>query len=134
VASKTPVPGAIRQQFAQLPALVQELALAARQLLLAALPDAIEIPDAKAKLVGYGYGTGYKDIVATLLLSKTGVKIGLAQGASLPDPTSLLQGAGKVHRYVEVRTQEQLRQAEVQQLLQAALSAWRRRCREAKGR
>jgi hypothetical protein len=129
--SKSAVPSAFRELFVMLPAQVQELALSARQLVLTALPDAVELPDPKAHLVGYGYGTGYKDVVATLILSKTGVKIGLAHGASLPDPAALLRGAGKVHRHIDVRTQEQLRRAEVKQLLDAALSAWRRRTKEA---
>jgi hypothetical protein len=115
-----------------LPVPVQELAFSSRQLALTALPGAIERTDETAKVVGYGYGSGYRDIVAALILSKTGVKIGLAQGASLPDPASLLHDTGKDHRYVEVRTLEQLRRAEVEQLLEAALSTWRRRVKEAK--
>jgi hypothetical protein len=132
IASKPAVPSAVRQLFEMLPAPVQELALSSRKLVLTALPDAIEISDEKAKVVGYGYGSGYKDVVATLILSKTGVKIGLAYGASLPDPASLLHGTGKVHRYIEVRRQEQLRRPEVEQLLGAALGAWRERAKEAK--
>jgi hypothetical protein len=50
----------------------------------------------------------------------------------LPDPTLLLHGAGKVHRHIDIRAREQLRPAEVKQLVQAALSAWRRRSKEAK--
>jgi hypothetical protein len=121
-------------QFATLPDPVQELAHSARRLVLATVPDAIEIPDAKAKLIGYGYGAGYKDMVATLILSKTGIKIGLVQGASLPDPASLLKGAGRVHRYIDVRTAEQLRRPEAQQLIAGALSAWRRRSQPADAR
>jgi hypothetical protein len=74
-----------------------------------------------------GYCLGYKDVVATLLLSKKGVKIGLAHGATLSDPTSLLKGAGKVHRHIELRTPEQLQRPEVKHLLQACLTEWRRR-------
>jgi hypothetical protein len=125
--SKAVMPSNVGELFASRPAAVHELALAARELILAALPGAIEVADPKANLVGYGYGSGYRDMVATLILSKTGVKIGLVQGASFPDPASLLRGAGKVHRYVDVRTQEQLRQPEVRQLLAIGLGAWRKR-------
>jgi hypothetical protein len=124
-----PVPVAVREVFAALPASVQELVLAARDLMLASLPDAIEIPDAKAHLVGYGYGTRYKDIVATLIVGKTGVKMGLVQGAALPDPAGLLQGAGKVHRHVDIRTAAELGRPEMAALLEAALAAWRLRSR-----
>jgi hypothetical protein len=106
---------------------VQALALSARQLLQVSIPGAIEIPDTKAKLIGYGYGPGYKDVVATLLLSKKSVKIGLAGGASLSDPSSLLKGAGKVHRYIEPRKLEQLHQPEVKRLIDVCLSEWHRR-------
>jgi hypothetical protein len=132
IASKAVIPSSVGELFAVRPAAVRDLALAARQLILGTLPGAIELADPKANLVGYGYGTGYKDLVATLILSKTGVKIGLVQGASLPDPASLLQGAGKVHRYVDIRTQEQLRRPEVLQLLEMGLSAWRERSATAK--
>jgi Domain of unknown function (DU1801) len=121
------LPNAIRELFDVLPVPVQTLALSVRQLLLTSIPGANEIPDAKAKLVGYGYGLGYKDVVATLLLSKKSVKIGLAQGANLSDPSSLLKGAGKVHRYIELRNPEQLHRPEVKQLLEACLTEWRRR-------
>jgi hypothetical protein len=92
-----------------LPPPIQTLALSARLLLLTSFPGSTEIPDTKAKLVGFGYGGGYKDVVATLQLSKKSVKIGLAHGATLLDPSSLLKGAGKVHRHIEFRTLEQLR-------------------------
>ena len=125
--SNSDLPKAIRELLEVLPAPVQALALSARLLLLTSIPGSTEIPDTKAKLVGYGYGLGYKDIVATLLLSKKSVKIGLAHGATLSDPTSLLKGTGKVHRYIELRTPEQLQRSEVKHLLEACLSEWRRR-------
>jgi hypothetical protein len=43
----------------------------------AAFPGATETPDLQARLLGYSYGPGYKRTVATLILSKTGVKIGI---------------------------------------------------------
>jgi hypothetical protein len=121
------MPSAGLELFAARPDLVKTLAIAARQLLLASLPGAVEIPDAKASVVGYGFGSGYNDMVATLILSKTAVKIGLVQGASLPDPNSLLEGSGKVHRYIVVTTQEQLRRPEIRQLIEAGVSASRQR-------
>jgi hypothetical protein len=131
---KSVVPSAIFQMFAARPAPVQKLALSARQLLLATLPGAVEIPDEKASIVGYGFGRGYKDMVATLILSNAGIKIGFVQGVSLPDPASLLEGKGKVHRHVAVTTQQQLRRPEVKQLLEVGLSAWRKRSQSAKQR
>jgi hypothetical protein len=60
------------------------------------------------------------------------VKIGLVQGASLPDPAALLKGAGKVHRYIEIPTRDQLLRDEVRHLIEAALSSWRQRSQHAK--
>ena len=62
---------------------VQDTARAARQLILGLIPGAIEVVDAKTAVIGYGYGTGYKDMVCTLILSKGGVKLGLV-GWSFP--------------------------------------------------
>ena len=117
------VPSPVHQLLAVFPAPVQTLALCARDFVLAALPDAVEIPDAEAKVIGYGYGPGHKDMVVALILSKGGVKIGLVQGASLPDPSALLKGAGKVHRYIEISTRDQLLRDEVRHLIEAAAAA-----------
>jgi hypothetical protein len=106
---------------------VQELALAASGLLLEALPGAEVSFDETAKVIGYGYGSGYKGIVCTLLLSRTGVKIGIARGAELPDPKQLMQGSGKVHRHVQLRTVADLRRPGLKPLLKAALAAWKKR-------
>ena len=106
---------------------VQTLAEAARTLILEVLPDVEEMVDTTAPVIGYGYGTGYKGAVCTLLLSKSGVKIGVAYGATLADPAHLLTGSGKVHRFVPVRTQDDLREAGLSKLLKAANQAARAR-------
>jgi len=103
---------------------VVQLALTLRQLVLQQLPNITEIPDAPAKLVGYGYGTGYKDTICTILLSKKGVKLGLWRGTELPDPTGLLAGTGKLHKYVEIKNAEAINNPALAQLLQAALKKY----------
>src|SRR3954470_21454377 len=92
--------------FARFPPAVGEIARAARALLLARLPEAEEQPDAAANVVGYGYGPGYKGLIATIILSKGGVKLGFTKGAGLPDPHGLLEGSGKVHRYFVLASPE----------------------------
>lgn len=126
------IPDAVDQLFSSLPDAVRELAVCARRLLLTHIPNAIEFPDAKGRLIGYGYGAGYKDMVATLILSKVGVKIGLIQGASLADPASLMRGAGKVHRHIDIRTNAHLQRDEVRRLIEAGLNAWRQRSLDSK--
>lgn len=106
---------------------VRETANAARGLLMNALPGIEEKADFSAKLIGYSYGPGYKGVVCTLILSKTGVKLGLFRGAELPDPRKLMAGEGKVHRHVQLRSPADLEQPGLKTLLQAALKAWRAR-------
>jgi hypothetical protein len=106
---------------------VRALANAARRALAKALPRATESVDRPAKLLGYSYGPGYKGLVCTLIMSKTGVKLGIFRGSELPDPASLMEGSGKVHRYVQLRTASDLERPELKELLAAALAAWRER-------
>src|SRR5262249_18525027 len=106
---------------------IQGLVHAARRTLLVAFPDASEASDPQARLLGYCYGPGYKRTVATLILSNTSVKIGIPYGASLPDPTHLLAGAGKVHRHVAIKNSAELKAPALRALLKKALSAWETR-------
>jgi hypothetical protein len=109
------------------PDAVRATAAAARERLTAALPGIEEKADFSAKLISYGYGPGYKGVVCTLILSKTGVKLGLFRGAELPDPKKLMAGAGKVHRHVQLRSPADLERPGLKALLQVALKAWRAR-------
>jgi hypothetical protein len=106
---------------------IQRLIHAARHTLHAAFPGATETPDVQAHLLGYSYGPGYKGTVATLILSKTDVKLGIPYGASLEDPEHLLAGAGKVHRHVAVRELGELEKPALRALLKKAFSAWETR-------
>jgi len=122
-----PIPVTIETFLAGYPPEVRELALAARALLDIALPRAEETLDESAKVIGYGYGPGYKGVVCTLILSQRGVKLGIARGAELPDPKQLMQGSGKVHRHVPLQTIADLKQPGLESLLKAALAAWHKR-------
>jgi hypothetical protein len=106
---------------------VQALALSARAFILKSLPDIEETVDDSPFVAGYGYGAGYKNLICTLLVSKSGVKLGLVGGAELPDPDGLLQGRGRVHRYVQLKAASDLRKAGVAQLVRAAKAAWQAR-------
>lgn len=109
------------------PSEVREIALAASNLLLEVLPGAEVTLDESAKIIGYGYGPGYKGLVCTLNLSRTGVKVGVARGAELPDPEQLMKGKGKVHRHVPLQTVADLKRPGLKPLLKAALAAWKKR-------
>jgi len=109
------------------PSDVQALAQSARGLLLKLLPGVQEGASSSAPVLAYGYGPGYRGMVCTLILSKTGVKLGLVRGAELSDPNGLLEGSGKVHRYIQLRTESDLDRAAVKQLVKAAHTAWKQR-------
>ena len=83
---------------------MRETALAARRLLEDTLPGIAEAGDESARLLGYSYGPGYKGVICTLIMSQSGVKLGIFRGSELPDPKHLMSGAGKVHRHVQLRT------------------------------
>jgi len=106
---------------------VQVLADKARRLLLKLLPKAEETVDPTASVLSYGYGPGYRGMICTLLLSKSGVKIGIVNGATLADPTGLLEGSGKKHKYIQLKTASDLNRSGVKQLIEAAYAAWRQR-------
>src|SRR5678816_4121168 len=110
-----------------LPPEVQNLVHAVRKLVLAILPGVEETADSKARLIAYGYGPGYKGMVATIILSKTGAKLGIVRGAELPDPAGLLDGEGKVHRHIPFKTIPEVDRPEVRDMLEVALAAWKKR-------
>jgi hypothetical protein len=105
---------------------VRELANDVRAYLYDRLPGIEEQPDFPAKMIAFGYGPGYNDMICTLLLSLKGVKIGFYKGASLPDPAGLLTGTGKVHRYVEIHSAKDLN-GQLDQLIRVALGAYKER-------
>jgi len=106
---------------------IQRLIHAARRTLRVAFRGATETSDPQTHLLGYSYGPGYKGTVATLILSKTGVKIGIPYGSSLPDPTHLLDSEGKVHRHVAIKEPVELEVPALMALLKKAFSAWETR-------
>jgi hypothetical protein len=124
----------VDELLAGYPGVVQEIATAARAMLKGLLPDIQESADTAAKLIGYGYGPGYKHAVCNLILSQKEVKLGIVYGASLPDPRKLMTGAGKVHRHVPLRSPADSSRPGLKALLQAALEAQRARAAQAKSK
>ena len=100
--------------------IVREVALGVRKLILKVVPEANEMVDAPARVIGYGHGDGYKGMICTIILIKGGVKLGIVNGASLPDPNGLLEGAGKKHRYVVINAAADLKKKGVAGLIKAA--------------
>jgi hypothetical protein len=110
------------QVLAPYPDGVQLIAQQTRTSVRELLPESIETVDGSGPYISYGSTTGYKGIVCTIIVSKGGVKLGLTGGASLADPDQLLEGSGKVHRYIAMKSVDDLRRPEVLSLIRAAES------------
>ena len=123
----TPSSSPASKLLARYPDDVQALALEATRLIRRLLPGVEQHADPAAGLIAFGYGPGYRGMVCTLLLSKTGVKVGLVRGSELDDPRGLLAGSGKVHRYIQMKSAADLRRPGVSALIKATYNAWRER-------
>src|SRR5271170_8124404 len=101
---------------------VRNLALATRAFVLQ-IPDIIEQVDVKARIIGYGYGPKYADMVCVIMPTKAGVNLGIAYAMELPDPEKLLEGTGKLHRHVKLKSKSDLESAGLKSLLKASSAA-----------
>jgi hypothetical protein len=102
-------------------------ALKLREVLFANLPDIIEQLDISAKMIAYCYGQKYSEMICTIIPSKKGLKLGFYKGIDLPDPDNLLEGSGKISRYVEINSDKQIKSAALKKLIASALTAYRQR-------
>lgn len=100
-------------------------ALKLRELIFKNLPEVREQLDIPAKMIGYCYGQKYTELVCTLIPSKKGLKLGFYKGVDLPDPEKLLQGDGKLSRYVEIKTQDDIKIKPLTTLLKEAFKAYK---------
>jgi hypothetical protein len=106
---------------------VSGLAILLRDYLFKTLPDIHEQLDISARIIGYGYGPKYIDTICTIIPSKKGLKLGFYKGTELPDPAGLLTGSGKVHRYVVINSEKDIKSAPLKKLLKEALQAYKMR-------
>jgi hypothetical protein len=106
---------------------VSSLGFQLRKFLLDNLKDIIEYPDGPANMIAYGYGSGYKDTICTIIPSQKGIKLGFYKGSELSDPDKLLTGTGKVHRHVVIKDEGDLRNFALKKLLVEALMSYKKR-------
>lgn len=94
---------------------VQKLALDLRQLVLEEMAPCHEnIYDAySAVAIGYGPTDRLSDGVFHIAVYAKGVNLGFNQGATLADPSGILEGAGKQIRHIKIRTPKDLARPEI---------------------
>lgn len=106
---------------------VCQRAMQLREALLEQLPEVTEQLDLPAKMIAYTYGQKYAELVCVILPSKKGLKLGFNQGITLPDPEGLLEGSGKISRYVVIRSAEDIKRPALKNLMAEALKAYKER-------
>lgn len=106
---------------------VCKLALVLREVVLSYLPGVTEQLDLPAKMIAYCYGQKYSELICVLIPSKKGLKLGFNKGNELPDPEKLLKGTGKISRYVEINSKEEITAPALKKLILTALEAYRKR-------
>ncbi len=102
-------------------------ALQLRKVLLQNLPDIIENVDLPARMVAYSFGPKYAEMICTIIPSKKGLKLGFYEGPELPDPEKLLEGTGKISRYVVINSERRINSPGIKKLLVSALKAYKQR-------
>jgi hypothetical protein len=103
---------------------IQQRAHLLRAFLRAHLPNITEQVDLPAKMIAYTYGQKYFDLICVIIPSKKGLKLGFNRGTALDDPNHLLQGTGKISRYVEIKTDAMIDDPALKRLMVDALSIY----------
>ena len=98
-----------------------------RKVLFNNLPNIIEQIDLPAKMIAYCFGQKYAELICTIILSKNGLKLGFNWGTELPDPDKLLRGDGKISRYVEIKSEEQIKSKALKNLLVSVLRIYKQK-------
>jgi Domain of unknown function (DU1801) len=100
---------------------VAALSRSARALIFDVLPTTVEVVWPRQRTAGYG--TGPKKMTehfCWLAPQRKHLVFGFYYGAELPDPEGVLDGTGTLMRHVKVRSEEDLRNPAVRQLVEVA--------------
>jgi hypothetical protein len=84
------------------------------------LPQTTPQLDLPAKMIAFTYGNAYSDMICVVIPSQKEVKIGFSKGAFLKDPTQLLEGTGKLSRYVRIKSESDLQNEALHNLVHQA--------------
>lgn len=97
---------------------------ACRSVMRKLLPTAVEMVYDNYNFFVIGYGPSERASVAifSVVADANGVGLAFLQGAKLPDPKKLLQGSGKVNRFIRLPTLDLLKSRDVRNLMKSALA------------
>ena len=102
-------------------------ALILREVLLKNLPEISEQIYLPAKMIAYCYGKKYTELICVIIPSKKGLKLGFNRGVMIDDPDNLLEGTGKISRYVQIKSSEQITSVSLKKLLASALTIYKQK-------
>ncbi len=101
---------------------MREIAIALKAMILAVDSNAVEVVRMGDRAATYGVGPKKMTEGYTYILPHAKwVNLGFFQGAFLPDPTGLLEGAGAKMRHVKIRNLETCRNPAIREMLATAL-------------
>jgi len=102
-------------------------AMLLREIILSNLPDIIEQVDLPAKMIMYCYGQTYAELICNIMPSKKGIKLGFNRGIYLNDPDHILQGNGKISRYIEIKSKEMIQSDSIKIVIKQGLMLYHER-------
>ena len=113
--------GTFEQAIAKADPNTQELARTARKMIVALMPEVVEVSWPKLRIASYGVGPKkHTEHFCYISAQKHDINLGFYYGAELPDPDELLLGTGKRLRHVKVREAADLKNPALKRLLKLA--------------
>jgi hypothetical protein len=104
---------------------VGPMALALREIVLEAVPEAVEqLFRNHPSALWYGRGSRMRDMVLYIAMASRHVNLGFCRGAALVDPDKVLEGDGRSMRHIKFRSDADLRRPFVQDYICAAWEAF----------
>src|SRR5579863_9598819 len=99
---------------------IADLALALREIVLEAAPDASEsIYQVYTVAIWFGFSGKMKDMFCYIATNAGHVNLGFPRGAELPDPNCALEGEGKAMRHIKFRSVDDVERPFVRRYIQA---------------
>jgi hypothetical protein len=101
---------------------IADLALALREIILEEAPDASEsVYQVYTVAIWFGFGGKMKDMFCYITTHAKHVNLGFPRGATLPDPSRVLLGDGKIMRHIKFASERDLERPFVRRYIQAAM-------------